>query len=202
MGIEPEHGSRRRLTASTARHLYVAAAALISVVALVVALTADNGGRATTSASAREGRFVDRAAENGDAIAIIPLAEGHLDVANIDAQLPNGTKIKISMDKPTHTDIVKVVLLPHSTLKWHSHVSPFISTLVSGELWDYDADQPACGPVKVAAGTTILEPSNWVHALVNRSDKPAVLYGMSWTPSGANALTERPVPHGCPKTPR
>jgi hypothetical protein len=97
MGMELEPGSRRRLTASTARHLYVPAAAVISAVALVVALTADNGGRAATSANAREGRFIDRAAEHGDAIAIIPLAEGHLNVANIDAQLPNGTKIKISL---------------------------------------------------------------------------------------------------------
>jgi quercetin dioxygenase-like cupin family protein len=201
MASGDQTGAGRRFGAATARHLYVGAAAVIALLALLVVLGKGNGSRAAGAADEREARYVNRAAARGEGIAIIPISEGKMAVRNIDARLPDGTEIKISTSKRTRVTMAKIVLLPHAVLKWHVHVSPFLSTLVSGELWDWDPGQKNCGPVKVSAGTTILEPSNWIHTLVNRSSEPAVLYGMSWTPDGADPLSNRPVPKGCPADP-
>src|SRR3954447_5332243 len=193
-----------------ARHIYVAAAAVIVIVALIFGARGSDAAKKPVAAdSERAQEYFGRLTTIGRGLTPVPVAQGVLPRTDDetpldetgDQTLSDGTNFELLTDKETRVTIVKVTVQPGAAIPYHIHSSPLMVVLVSGEVTDFRKERPNCAPQTLKPGDSIFE-HQVVHTLVNNGAKPAVLYSVAWSAKDvAPELIEKARPAGCPKNP-
>jgi quercetin dioxygenase-like cupin family protein len=193
-----------------ARHIYVVAAAIIAIVALIFGASGSDAAKTPVAAdNQRAQEYFGRLTTIGRGLTPIPVAQGVLprtdDHTPLDETghqtLSDGTNFELLTDKETRVTIVKVTVQPGAAIPYHVHSSPLMVVLVSGEVTDFRAERPDCAPQTLKPGDSIFE-HQIVHTLVNNGKKPAVLYSVAWSAKDvAPSLIEKARPTGCPANP-
>lgn len=88
-------------------------------------------------------------------------------------------------------------IAPGGTFGWHSHPGPSIVVVKSGALTLYHADDPACTPHVVAAGSGFVDQGGAIHVVRNEGSVDAVVYVTSIIPQGAERRIDEPAPGNC-----
>jgi quercetin dioxygenase-like cupin family protein len=199
----PERG-RRKLSAPTLRHAYVAVAAILAVVALVAAAVNGSSNTGSGQSAAPKGKraaeYYKRLRTIGRGLIATPIGVGELPKlpAGI-STLTDGTHFKLSLDKPSRVTFVKVTIVPGASIPWHHHSGPFLIELISGEVIDYRPNRPHCAGKALKAGHVVFEPNTQIHTLANPFKVPAVFYVVAWSPAKLQpTLIQLKPPPGCP----
>src|SRR5690349_2136659 len=147
-------------------HIYVAAAAIIVIVALVFGASGSDAAKKPVSAdSERAQAYFGRLTTLGRGLTPVPVAQGVLprtdDQTPLDETghqtLSDGTKFELLTNKETRVTIVKVTVQPGAAIPYHIHSSPLMVVLVSGEVTDFRRERPDCAPQTLHPGDSIFE---------------------------------------------
>ena len=116
----------------------------------------------------------------------------------IDAKtLSSDWQARIDTKGATDVYILENRIAPGGTFGWHSHPGPSIVVVKSGALTLYHADDPACTPNVVAAGSGFVDDGGDVHVVRNEGSVDAVVYVTSLVPKGAPRRIDEPSPGTC-----
>jgi quercetin dioxygenase-like cupin family protein len=203
---EPSKGPP--VTAATLRHVYVALAVAVAVVALIAAAfngssRAGSDGQVVPTGERAE-QYYKRLVTLGRGLTVSkPLAVGLLPaLPHGGSTLTDGTKFILSYDKPIRVTFLTVKLVPGASLPWHRHTAPILISLIRGKVVDYRADRPGCAGKVISPGRAQFEPNAQIHTLTNPFKKPAFMYVVTWSAKGVDpSLHEEKVPPGCPAHP-
>jgi quercetin dioxygenase-like cupin family protein len=202
-----EPPKRRAVSAATMRHVYVAGAAVIALVALFAAArngSSNSGATQTAVPKERTAQYYKRLVSIGRGLTATPIGEAVLPaLPHGGSTLGDGTHLAFTTDKATKTSFIKVTVLPGASIPWHHHSSPLIIALISGEVIDYRQERKGCSGKALFAGHTVFEPNTQVHTLTNPFKVPAVFYVLSVSPARVDpTIIEVPTPTGCEKNPK
>jgi quercetin dioxygenase-like cupin family protein len=203
-----EPGKGPPVKAATVRHIYVAAAGVVAVVALIAA--AFNGSSRAGSDSSgvptgeRASAYYKRLATIGRGLIARPVGEGVLPALPAGVStLDDGTKFRLSTDKATKVTFVRVTIVPGSSIPWHHHSGPFLIELISGKVVDYRPDRAGCSGKVLNTGGVVFEPNTQIHTLTNPFKVPAEFYVVAWSPEKVDpTLIQLKTPPGCPENPK
>jgi quercetin dioxygenase-like cupin family protein len=112
--------------------------------------------------------------------------------------LSSDWQARISTKGATDVHILENRIVPGGTFGWHSHPGPSIVVVKSGALTLYHADDPACTPNLVPAGSGFVDDGGDVHVVRNEGTVDAVVYVTSLVPKGAGRRIDEPSPGNCP----
>lgn len=196
-----------RLTAANLRHVYVAAAFVVAVAALVAA--AFNGSSSAGSQKSvvptgdKATAYYKRLVTIGRGLIVEPLGEAVLPPLPAGAStLSDGTQFRLSLSKSTQVTFLKITIVPGAAIPWHHHSSPLVISLISGKVVDYRPNRPGCAGKVLQAGNTVFEPNTQIHTLANPFKVPAVFYVVAWSPRKIQpTLDQVKAPPGCPANP-
>jgi len=207
---EPDAGGKAPGPPARVGHIYVAAAAIIVVVALIFGASGSSDAKQSVAAdSQRAQEYFGRLTTIGRGLIPVPVAQGVLprtdEKTPLDetgrTTLTDGTKFELVTDNETRVTIVKVTVQPGAAIPYHVHSSPLMVVLISGEVTDFRAQRPGCTPQTLKPGDSIFE-HHIVHTLVNNGSKPAVLYSVAWSAKDvAPELIPKRRPPSCPANP-
>ncbi|TMC46472.1 MAG: cupin domain-containing protein [Chloroflexi bacterium] len=88
-------------------------------------------------------------------------------------------------------------IVPGGSFGWHSHPGPSLVVVKSGALTLYRADDPACTPEHVSAGSGFVDNGGDTHLVRNEGTVDAVVYVTSIVPRGAQRRIDEPQPSNC-----
>jgi quercetin dioxygenase-like cupin family protein len=97
----------------------------------------------------------------------------------------------------TDVHILENRIVPGGTFGWHSHPGPSIVVVKSGALTLYRADDSACTPHVVPAGSGFIDDGGDVHVVRNEGGVDALVYVTSLVPRGAARRIDEPSPGNC-----
>jgi quercetin dioxygenase-like cupin family protein len=111
--------------------------------------------------------------------------------------LSSDWQARISTKGATDVHILENRIAPGGTFGWHSHPGPSIVVVKSGALTLYHADDPACTPHVVPAGSGFVDDGGDVHVVRNEGTVDTVVYVTSLVPRGAPRRIDEPSPGNC-----
>ena len=124
-------------------------------------------------------------------------AVGHFD--EIDAKtLTSSWQARISTKGESDLYVLENRIAPGGTFGWHSHPGPSLVIVKSGALTLYRADDPACAPHVIPAGSGFVDDGHDVHLVRNEGSVETVVYVTSLIPRGATRRIDEPHPANCP----
>jgi len=95
--------------------------------------------------------------------------------------------------------VLQNTITPGGTFGWHSHPGPSLVIVKSGTATFYMADDPACAPHVVQAGTGFVDDGHDVHVVRNEGTVDLVTVVVSLVPAGFARRIDQPSPGGnCP----
>jgi quercetin dioxygenase-like cupin family protein len=106
-------------------------------------------------------------------------------------------EVELRATGPTDVHILQNKIAPGGTFGWHSHPGPSIVVVQSGELTLYRADDPACTPQVLPAGSGFIDQGGDVHVVRNEGDAEVVVYVTSIIPQGAGRRVDALDPGTC-----
>ena len=107
-------------------------------------------------------------------------------------------EMKLQLKGPADFISQQVSFAPGGTSGWHSHSGPALVSVTSGTATFYEADDPACNPIVVPAGTAFVEQGEHVHIARNEGTTNLVFTILYVTPVGAPQRVDEPAPGNCP----
>src|SRR5919204_1597147 len=121
------------------------------------------------------------------------LAVGRFD--EIDAKtLSSSWQARISTKGESDLYVLENRIAPGGTFGWHSHPGPSLVIVKSGALTLYRADDPACAPHVIPAGSGFVDDGHDVHLVRNEGSVETVVYVTSLIPRGAMRRIDEPHP--------
>ena len=105
--------------------------------------------------------------------------------------------VELRATGPTDVHILQNKIAPGGTYGWHSHPGPSIVVVQSGALTLYRAEDPACTPQVIAAGSGFVDQGGDVHVVRNEGSVDAVVYVTSIIPKGAGRRIDELDPGTC-----
>jgi quercetin dioxygenase-like cupin family protein len=106
-------------------------------------------------------------------------------------------EMKLQLKGPADFISQQVSFAPGGTSGWHSHSGPALVSVTSGTATFYEADDPACNPIVVPAGTAFVEQGEHVHIARNEGTTNLVFTILYVTPVGAPQRVDEPAPGNC-----
>ena len=106
-------------------------------------------------------------------------------------------EVQLRATGPTDVHILQNKIAPGGTYGWHSHPGPSIVVVQSGALTLYRAEDPACTPQVIAAGSGFVDQGGDVHVVRNEGSVDAVVYVTSIIPKGAERRIDELDPGTC-----
>ena len=92
-------------------------------------------------------------------------------------------------------------IAPGGTFGWHSHPGPSLVIVKSGTATFYMADDPACAPQVVPAGSGFVDNGQDTHVVRNEGSIDLVTEVVSLVPAGSARRIDEPAPANCPTLP-
>jgi quercetin dioxygenase-like cupin family protein len=97
--------------------------------------------------------------------------------------------------------VLQNTITPGGTFGWHSHPGPSLVIVKSGTATFYMADDPACAPHVVQAGTGFVDDGHDAHVVRNEGTVDLVTVVVSLVPAGFQRRIDQPSPGGnCPSS--
>jgi len=133
-------------------------------------------------------------------VTVTPLAPvGHFDEINANANSKaDDWKAKVESKGVTDLYVNQVTIQPGGNNGWHMHLGPSFVIVKSGSATFYEANDPTCTPLVLAAGSSHFEPAGDVHILRNESNVPLVNVVVQLIPTGEPRSISVPSPGNCP----
>jgi len=110
-------------------------------------------------------------------------------------------KARIRTHGATDVHMLQNTIVPGGTFGWHSHPGPSLVIVKSGTATFYDADDPACRPHVVAAGSGFVDNGQDTHVVRNEGGVDLVTEVVSLVPAGFDRRIDEPPPANCPGLP-
>ena len=97
--------------------------------------------------------------------------------------------------------VLQNTIAPGGTFGWHSHPGPSLVIVKSGTATFYEADDPACAPHVVPAGSGFVDNGHDTHVIRNEGSVDLVTVVVSLVPAGFARRIDEPAPANCPALP-
>ena len=110
-------------------------------------------------------------------------------------------KARITTKGATDVHMLQNTIAPDGTFGWHSHPGPSLVIVKTGTATFYDADDPACAPLAVPAGSGFVDNGQDTHVVRNEGSVDLVTEVVSLVPAGATRRIDEPAPTNCPSLP-
>jgi hypothetical protein len=110
-------------------------------------------------------------------------------------------KARITTKGATDVHMLQNTITPGGTFGWHSHPGPSLVIVKSGTATFYDADDPACAPHVVPAGSGFIDNGQDTHVVRNEGTVDLVTEVVSLVPAGFARRIDEPAPTNCPSLP-
>jgi quercetin dioxygenase-like cupin family protein len=110
-------------------------------------------------------------------------------------------KARISTKGATDVHMLQNTIAAGGSFGWHSHPGPSLVIVKSGTATFYDADDPACAPHVVPAGSGFVDDGQDTHVVRNEGSVPLVTEVVSLVPAGFARRIDEPAPANCPALP-
>jgi quercetin dioxygenase-like cupin family protein len=110
-------------------------------------------------------------------------------------------KARISTKGATDVHMLQNTIAPGGTFGWHSHPGPSLVIVKSGTATFYEADDPACAPHVVPAGSGFVDNGQDTHVVRNEGTVDLVTVVVSLVPGGFARRIDEPAPANCPALP-
>jgi quercetin dioxygenase-like cupin family protein len=110
-------------------------------------------------------------------------------------------KAHIKTNGPTDVHMLQNTIAPGGTFGWHSHPGPSLVIVKSGTATFYMADDPACAPQVVPAGSGFVDNGQDTHVVRNEGSVDLVTEVVSLVPAGFPRRIDEPAPANCPSLP-
>src|SRR5690349_2812093 len=93
-------------------------------------------------------------------------------------------KARIKTNGATDVHMLQNTIVPGGTFGWHSHPGPSLVIVKSGTATFYNADDPACSPHVVQAGSGFVDNGSDTHVVRNEGSVNLVTVVVSLVPAG------------------
>jgi quercetin dioxygenase-like cupin family protein len=93
--------------------------------------------------------------------------------------------------------VLQNTIAPGGTFGWHSHPGPSLVIVKSGTATFYMADDPACAPQVVQAGSGFVDNGHDTHVVRNEGSVDLVTVVVSLVPAGFARRIDEPAPANC-----
>jgi quercetin dioxygenase-like cupin family protein len=93
--------------------------------------------------------------------------------------------------------VLQNTIAPGGTFGWHSHPGPSLVIVKSGTATFYMADDPACAPHVVTAGSGFVDNGHDTHVVRNEGNVDLVTVVVSLVPAGFARRIDEPSPGNC-----
>ena len=110
-------------------------------------------------------------------------------------------KARIRTKGATDVHMLQNTIAPGGTFGWHSHPGPSLVIVKSGTATFYDADDAACAPHVVPAGSGFVDNGQDTHVVRNEGSVDLVTVVVSLVPAGFERRIDEPAPANCPSLP-
>jgi len=110
-------------------------------------------------------------------------------------------KARIRTKGATDVHMLQNTIVPGGTFGWHGHPGPSLVIVKSGTATFYDADDPACAPHVVPAGSGFVDNGQDTHVVRNEGSVDLVTVVVSLVPAGFARRIDEPAPANCPGLP-
>jgi quercetin dioxygenase-like cupin family protein len=110
-------------------------------------------------------------------------------------------RARIKTKGATDVHMLQNTIVPGGTFGWHSHPGPSLVIVKSGTATFYDADDPACAPHVVPAGSGFVDDGQDTHVVRNEGSIDLVTEVVSLVPAGFARRIDEPAPANCPSLP-
>jgi hypothetical protein len=107
-------------------------------------------------------------------------------------------KARITTKGATDVHMIQNTIAPGGTFGWHSHPGPSLVIVKTGTATFYDADDPACAPHVVPAGSGFVDNGQDTHVVRNEGTVDLVTEVVSLVPAGFARRIDEPAPANCP----
>jgi quercetin dioxygenase-like cupin family protein len=125
-----------------------------------------------------------------------PIATGRFYA--IDTKIKTGAwKAKLQTKGASDLHVLQNTIAPGGTFGWHSHPGPSLVIVKSGTATFYLADDPACTPHVVPAGSGFVDSGGDVHVVRNEGSVDLVTVVASLVPADAARRIDAPSPRNC-----
>jgi quercetin dioxygenase-like cupin family protein len=110
-------------------------------------------------------------------------------------------KARITTKGATDVHMLQNTIAPGGTFGWHSHPGPSLVIVKSGTATFYEADDAACAPHVVPAGSGFVDNGQDTHVVRNEGSVDLVTVVVSLVPAGFPRRIDQPAPSDCPSLP-
>jgi quercetin dioxygenase-like cupin family protein len=110
-------------------------------------------------------------------------------------------KARINTSGATDVHMLQNTIAPGGTFGWHSHPGPSLVIVKSGTATFYMAEDPACAPRVVPAGSGFVDDGQDTHVVRNEGSVDLVTEVVSLVPAGFARRIDEPAPANCPALP-
>ena len=125
-----------------------------------------------------------------------PIATGRFGA--IDTQIKTGAwKAKLKTKGASDLHVLQNTIAPGGTFGWHRHPGPSLVIVKSGTATLYLANDPACTPHVVPAGSGFVDSGGDVHVVRNEGSVDLVTVVASLVPADAARRIDAPSPRNC-----
>jgi quercetin dioxygenase-like cupin family protein len=147
-------------------------------------------------------------ATNPSGVTTLTFGVGRLDDINAATKtdIDPGTRTnfwqsRINTKGSTDLYVLQNTIVPGGTFGWHSHPGPSLVIVKSGTATFYMADDPACSPQVVHAGSGFVDDGHDTHVVRNEGSVDLVTVVVSLVPAGFARRIDEPAPANCPNLP-
>ena len=110
-------------------------------------------------------------------------------------------KARIRTNGATYVHMLQNTIAPGGTFGWHSHPGPSLVIVKSGTATFYMADDPACAPQVVPAGSGFVDNGQDTHVVRDEGTVDLVTVVVSLVPAAFPRRINEPAPATCPALP-
>src|SRR4051812_17901682 len=107
-------------------------------------------------------------------------------------------KARITTKGATDVHMIQNTIAPGGTFGWHSHPGPSLVIVKIGTATFYDADDPACAPHVVPAGSGFVDNGQDTHVVRNEGTVDLITEVVSLVPAGFARRIDEDAPANCP----